>query len=207
MKLRKFLILGLIIGIAALIIWYFSSSSDEINLIILDPGHGADDVGCSYDGINEKDINYDIALRLEKILNESGYKVIFTHNDSEYVSPYARAKLANRKGGDLYISIHQNAADNIDATGIETWYSIRNPRSLLLAEMIQNRLIGDTGAEDRGAKLTNGLIVVRETKMPSVLIECSFLSNEFERNMLNDENYRQKIAQSIAQAVDDFAVN
>ena len=207
MKLRKFLILGLIIGIAALIIWYFSSSSDEINLIILDPGHGADDVGCSYNGTEEKDINYDIALRLEELLKESGYKVILTHDDSEYVSPYARAKLANRKGGDLYISIHQNAADNIDATGIETWYSIRNPRSLLLAEMIQDRLIAETGAEDRGAKLTNGLIVVRETKMPSVLIECGFLSNEHERNMLNDENYRQKIAQSIAQAVDDFAVN
>ena len=123
------------------------------------------------------------------------------------MSPYARAKLANRKGGDLYISIHQNAADNTDATGIETWYSIRNPRSILLAEMIQDRLIAETGAEDRGAKLTNGLIVVRETKMPSVLIECGFLSNEYERNMLNDENYRQKIAQSIAQAVDDFAVN
>ena len=207
MKLRKFLILGLIIGIAALIIWYFSTSSDEINLIILDPGHGANDVGCSYDGINEKDINYDIALRLEKILNESGYKVIFTHNDSEYVSPYARAKLANRKGGDLYISIHQNAADNTDATGIETWYSIRNPRSMLLAEMIQKHLVAETGAEDRDAKLTNSLIVVRETKMPSVLIECGFLSNAYERNMLNDENYRQKIAQSIAQAVDDFAVN
>ena len=207
MKLRKFLILGLIISIAALIIWYFSASSDEINLIILDPGHGADDVGCSYDGINEKDINYDIALRLEKLLKELDYKVVFTHDDSEYVSPYDRAKFANRKGGDLYISIHQNAADNTDATGIETWYSIRNPRSLLLAEMIQNRLIAETGAEDRGAKFTNGLIVVRETKMPSVLIECGFLSNEYERNMLNDENYRQKIAQSIAQAVDDFALH
>ena len=207
MKLRKFLILGLVISIASLIIWYFSASSDEISQIILDPGHGADDVGCSYDGINEKDINYDIALRLEKLLKESGYKVILTHDDSEYVSPYARAKLANRKGGDLYISIHQNAADNTDATGIETWYSIRNPRSLLLAEMIQDRLIAETGAEDRGAKLTNGLIVVRKTKMPSVLIECGFLSNKHERNMLNDENYRQKIAQSIAQAVDDFAVN
>ena len=207
MKLRKFLILGLIISIAALIIWYFSASSDEISLIILDPGHGADDVGCSYDGINEKIINYDIALRLEKLLKESGYKVILTHDDNEYVSPYDRAKLANRKGGDLYISIHQNAADNTDATGIETWYSIRNPRSMLLAEMIQKRLIAETSAEDRGAKLTNGLIVVRKTKMPSVLIECGFLSNEFERNMLNDENFRQKIAQSIAQAVDDFAVN
>lgn len=207
MKLRKFLILGLIIGLAVLTIWYFSASSDDINLIILDPGHGADDVGCSYDGINEKDINYDIALRLEKLLKESGYKVILTHDDSEYASPYARAKFANRKGGNLYISIHQNAADNTDATGIETWYSIRNPRSILLAEMIQDRLIGDTGAEDRRAKLTNGLIVARETKMPSVLIECGFLSNKHERNMLNDENYRQKIAQSIAQAVDDFAVN
>ena len=140
-------------------------------------------------------------------MKESGYKVILTHDDSEYASPYARAKFANRKGGNLYISIHQNAADNTDATGIETWYSIRNPRSILLAEMIQDRLIGDTGAEDRGAKLTNGLIVARETKMPSVLIECGFLSNKHERNMLNDENYRQKIAQSIAQAVDDFAVN
>ena len=207
MKLRKFLILGLVISIASLIIWYFSATFDEINLIILDPGHGADDVGCSYDGINEKDINYDIALRVEKLLKESGYKVILTHDDSEYASPYARAKFANRKGGNLYISIHQNAADNTDATGIETWYSIRNPRSILLAEMIQDRLIGDTGAEDRGAKLTNGLIVARETKMPSVLIECGFLSNKHERNMLNDENYRQKIAQSIAQAVDDFAVN
>ena len=199
--------MGLIISIAALIIWYFSASFDEINLIILDPGHGADDVGCSYDGINEKDINYDIALRLEKLLKESGYKVILTHDDSEYVSPYDRAKLANRKGGDLYISIHQNAADNTDATGIEIWYSIRNPRSMLLAEMIQKRLIAETGAEDRGAKLTNSLIVVRETKMPSVLIECGFLSNENDQNKLNDENYRQKIAESIAQAVDDFAVN
>ena len=207
MKLRKFLISGLIISIAALLIWYFSEPSDEIKLIILDPGHGADDVGCSYDDINEKDINYDIALRLKKLLNELDYKVILTHDDGEYVSPYARAKFANRKGGDLYISIHQNAADNTDAAGIETWYSLRNPRSIRLAEMIQGRLIADTGAENRGAKLTNSLIVIRETKMPSVLIECGFLSNENERDMLNDENYRQKIVTSIAQAVYDFAVN
>ncbi len=207
MKLRKFLISGLIISIAALLIWYFSEPSDEIKLIILDPGHGADDVGCSYDGINEKDINYDIALRLKKLLNELDYKVIFTHDDGEYVSPYARAKFANRKGGDLYISIHQNASDNTDAAGIETWYSLRNPRSIRLAEMIQSRFIADTGAENRGAKLTNSLIVIRETKMPSVLIECGFLSNENERQKLNDENYRQKIAASIAQAVYDFAAN
>ncbi|MBQ7093095.1 MAG: N-acetylmuramoyl-L-alanine amidase, partial [Clostridia bacterium] len=72
-------------------------------------------------------------------------------------------------------------------------------------EAIQASLVDNTQAEDRGVKVTASLVVVRETKMPSVLIECGFLSNLSERESLADQNYRQIIAESIAQAVEDFA--
>ena len=84
---------------------------------------------------------------------------------------------------------------------------MRNPHSKRLAEAIQASLVDNTQAEDRGVKVTASLVVVRETKMPSVLIECGFLSNLSERESLADQNYRQIIAESIAQAVEDFARN
>ncbi|MBQ7086199.1 MAG: N-acetylmuramoyl-L-alanine amidase [Clostridia bacterium] len=207
MKRVKYLILAAIILAAAVYFVYVNISLGEIKVIMLDPGHGATDNGCSYAGVNEKDINYDIALRTKDQLEQLDYKVIFTHDDKEYVSPHGRSKLANRKGVDLYISIHQNAAENSDAKGIEAWFSVRNPHSKRLAEAIQASLVDNTQAEDRGVKVTASLVVVRETKMPSVLIECGFLSNPNERESLADENYRQIIAESIAQAVEDFARN
>ncbi|MBQ6934839.1 MAG: N-acetylmuramoyl-L-alanine amidase [Clostridia bacterium] len=207
MKRVKYLILAAIILATAVYFVYVNISLGEIRVIMLDPGHGATDNGCSYFGINEKDINYDIALRTKGQLERLGYKVIFTHDDKEYISPHGRAKLANRKGADLYISVHQNAAENSDAKGIETWFSVRNPHSKRLAEAIQTSLVDNTKSEDRGVKVTASLVVVRETKMPSVLIECGFLSNLSERELLASENYRQITAESIAHAVNDFAQN
>lgn len=203
MKFLKYLIwTAAVIGVIFFIKW--NQPLGDVDKIIIDPGHGGDDGGCTYGDILEKDVNFDIAARVRALLIEMDYDVEFTRGEDNYLSPYERAELANSKGAQLYISIHQNAADDTAAHGIETWYSPKNRNSKKLAEAIQTFLIDSTSAKDRGARMTNNLIVVCKTKMPSVLVETGFLSNEDERNKLMSDDYRQLIAESIAQAVADF---
>lgn len=203
MKSKKYLIFAF----ALLVVIFFISRFQplgEVNTIIIDPGHGGDDGGCSYGNLLEKDINLDIATRLRDLLLEMDYNVELTRWDDTSLTPSERAELANSKGSELYISIHQNAADDTSASGIETWYSSKNPNSKGLAKAIQTSLIDSTSAKDRGARHTGKLTVVCKTKMPSVLIETGFLSNEAERTKLSQDDYRQLIAQSIADAIYDF---
>ena len=195
----------LIWGIFAFVSSIFGTKLDS-KIIVLDPGHGATDIGCSYDGVNEADINMDIALLLKDLLEKEEYTVVMTHDGSEYISPSQRAEFANDKKAGLFISIHQNAAEDVpDAEGIETYYNSSNKNAKKLAKTIHQALIKSTEANDRGYMSRDDLIVTRETDMPSVLIECGFLSNANERYLLTTAEYQTKIAQAIADAVAEYA--
>lgn len=175
-------------------------------LIIVDPGHGGLDEGCSWNDVTEKQINLEIALFLKENLEEKGYRVRLTREDDTYIAKEERAAQANRDGADAYISIHQNTWADSAVEGMETWYDGTDPGrdSRRLARLVHRYTIKNTGALDREVKEDPQLYVTRNTTMPSCLIETGFLSSQKERGLLETEEYKKKIAEGIADGIDLF---
>ncbi len=174
----------------------------DVPVIILDPGHGGMDEGCSREGIEEKEINLKLAFSLKNKLEEKGFCVLLTRENDEGISLTERADFARKMNGDLLISIHQNACEYDDVEGIEIWYDESvNSESERLARLLQKYLISGTEAKDRGISNTDTLYVIRECGMPACLVETGFLSNPEERELLLNEDYCEKIVQGLADAV------
>lgn len=176
--------------------------------IVLDPGHGGFDFGAQKKGSDEKDLNLKTALAVRKILANMGYTVVMTRARDEYISLQKRAEIANKAKSQLLVSIHYNAAASEEANGIEIFCpskaeSWRLKRSKQLAQKALAKLIGATDANSRGVKEAN-FCVIREARMPSILIECGFITNEKERKLINSEVYQNKIAESIAEAIHQY---
>lgn len=194
-------------------------------LIVLDPGHnyGGDDG--SYATINgvtycERDLNMVVAMKTKAALEAKGYRVVLTRKleDREYLaekpSLAKRANLANSLKADLFLSIHHNKFTEESANGTEVYYSTRNndsdfPKSpdlegkiatskLLARKVVDN--IANVGFSNRGAKDGN-LYVLRNVTMPSILVECGFISNTNDVSKLSKSSVQDQIAAAIANGV------
>lgn len=179
----------------------------DSRVIIIDPGHGGGS-GCICAGVVEDEINLAIAKKLQTLLTQRGYTIYMTREDSGLGdSVKLRAEFANQKKADLYISIHQNSEGETEhgsITGIETYYSDNKKQSAAFADALQTAVVKSTGANDRNTRIENEYVVVRLTKMPSVIVECGFLTNPEEREKLQTAAYQQKIADGLAQGVDNY---
>lgn len=175
-------------------------------LIVIDPGHGGTDEGCSRSGILEKDVNLKIAEAVESRLKEMGYQVQLTRVYDTELTLEKRVETAKEAGADAYISIHQNACEINSVEGIETWYSVfkEGEDSWRLASLIQMYTTRKTGAVDKGVVEEESLYVIREADMPSCLVETGFLSDAKEREKLVSEEYQDSIADGIASGIDLF---
>lgn len=175
-------------------------------IVVIDPGHGGEDEGCARAGVEEKEINLQIGLALRDKLEQMGYEVLLTRETDVEVSLEERANLANAASADVYVSIHQNAWDTSDVTGVETWYhadeSNPNPESHRLAKLVHQKVLEATQEKDRDLREDDTLYVIRETKMASCLVETGFLSNAKNRKELCDAEYQAKIVAGIASAIE-----
>lgn len=175
-------------------------------LIILDPGHGGEDEGCARAGIVEKDINLSIAKAAKEKLMQMGYDVMMTREGDETLSLEQRVRFANEKQASIYISIHQNACEEqtSDVQGIETYYSSSKGEdgSERLAKIMQKGITNNTDALNRETLAREDLYVIRETNMPSCLVETGFLSNKKERELLTTSEYQEQLADAIAESAD-----
>lgn len=152
--------------------------------IFLDPGHGGSDPGASGFGLNEKDKNLNIALKVKSILEFHNIDVNISRSTDVYVSLSNRARLANNWGADLFLSIHCNSFNSV-AYGLETFCFIGSTGDGKdLATKIQESII-DAGLyrKDRGVKEAN-FAVLRETYMPAALVEMAFIDNKEDNNLL-----------------------
>lgn len=175
-------------------------------VVVIDAGHGGRDPGAVRNGIKEKELNLDIAKRTQQLLEKAGFIVIMTRTSDYYRTLSERTNLANKHEADIFVSIHANAF-NGSAHGIETYWYNKGPepqKSKLLAEQIQNELIKQTKANNRGVKGNKNLHVNRESKMPSALVEVGFIDNKTEAEKLKTSNYRNQIAQGIANGIKKF---
>ena len=180
----------------------------ENPLIVIDPGHGGEDEGCSRNGVLEKEINLELAKKLSDKLKELGYRVKLTReNNIAQPTLEERVNIAEAANADLFISIHQNACEEKESrvTGIETWYcDDASGNSKRLAQLVHMSVIEQTGAQDREFKESRELYVIRETSMPACLIETSFLSNRKEREAICSSEYQEKLVSGMAQGIDYY---
>lgn len=176
-------------------------------LIVLDPGHGGEDEGCMRGDILEKELNLEIALRAAARLRDLGFEVRLTREDNDTeLTLEERVAAAENAGADIYVSIHQNACEEKESAvkGIETWYCGGTEDSRRLAKLVHGEVLKKTGAKERNLCETGELYVIRETSMPSCLIETGFLSNREEQKLLSDPAYQDKIAAGIAEGVNYY---
>ena len=178
--------------------------------IILDPGHGGEDPGACDNGLIEKDLNLDISLRLKSLLQANGYKVILTRendrllynsgeeSNKKYYDIRNRAAFAESFSDSIFISIHMNKFAVQSCKGLQVFYSPNSENSLSLAEKIQKSSYILQPDNIRNIKASIGDIYLLDNlEMPSVLIECGFLSNVEEANLLQDDIYKSNLSLSI----------
>lgn len=181
---------------------------DKSITILIDAGHGGLDSGTEVDGIEEKTINLDIAMKMGELLKKSGVNIIFTRENDEFISLKDRIKLANNSNASLLISIHNNSFENdTEVNGSSTLYycdsktanDIMNGKKL--AEIVQEELVKTLKTKDAGAIDRNNLGILKFVKMPSIIAEIGFLTNSTDRTNLLNEEFREKTAQALAIAV------
>jgi len=181
--------------------------------VMLDAGHGGQDAGAvSYnaDGTikaKEKDFNLDVTLRAKELLVAQGVDVHLIRSEDVYVDYQRVGSIANDASVSLFVSIHTNSFTAEQAHGIETFGyleagSVSNGMtSKRLSEILLEELIKQTGAHSRGVKDGKSLAVINSTRMPATLIEIGFISNPEECAKMMTEDYRQKLAQAVCDAV------
>lgn len=167
--------------------------------IVIDAGHGGSDPGAVFEGRQEKDDTLRLALAVGKILEENGQNVIYTRTTDVYQTPFQKATIANEAGADFFVSIHRNSSPVAGQySGVETLVYERSGIKEEMAENI-NRELEEAGFKNLGVKERPGLVVLRRTKMPAVLVEAGFI-NSGEDNRIFDENF-EEVAQAIADGI------
>lgn len=180
-------------------------------LIIIDPGHGGSDPGAQRAGYSEKNLALDMAKRLQTILIARGWQVqltraddvdVFAPNDSARDELQARVDIANNAGARMLISIHVNSFINSGPHGTTTYYS--KPGDVPLARDIDEVLGQTLGTKDDGT-VKSKLYITLHSNMPAALLETAFLSNPDDLAKLISPDWRQKVAQGIADGIDRYA--
>ncbi|AGL47631.1 N-acetylmuramoyl-L-alanine amidase [Streptococcus suis TL13] len=189
--------------------------------VYIDPGHGGRDSGASYGGVHEKNLALSVSNKLRENLLKYGINVLMTRTgDYDVDFKTERSRMTNASNADLFISVHFNAtgAGVSNSSGIETyWYQYdpeyqpkinkemhNNPTRLaeseILANKVQESLIKETGAVNRGARRET-FAVLRETAIPAILVELGFMDNPSELQVIKQDSYHTRLAKALAQGV------
>ena len=146
--------------------------------IAIDAGHGGADPGAVYQGRQEKDDNLKLALAVGERLQNSGLDVYYTRTEDIYQTPYQKAMAANESGADFLVSLHRNSSEYPNQyTGVETLIYDKNGEKAEIAEDI-NEELENIGFRNNGVKIRPGLVILRRSKMPAVLVESGFINSE-----------------------------
>ena len=190
---------GLTLAIFTSLVALTATAFGQSRTIVIDAGHGGfDRGGVPGQRISEKDKTLDVAQRLKRIMQASGYRVVMTRDSDVFVPLPTRVAIANAYPGAIFVSIHFNCASRAGANGIETYYYRSD--SANLAQSIHRNVVSGAPSENRGIR-RRGFYVIRKTAIPSVLVECGFLTNPTEGSLALTAGYREKLAQQIARGI------
>ena len=187
--------------------------SDKV--IVLDAGHGASDGGAiGRTGVAEKDINLKIAQKLQKLLEQTGATVIVTRADDSAIAETKRSDMRLRKNiketssADIFVSIHMNKFSQSKYSGAQVFYS-SDDKSKALGEAIQasmrNILNPDNNRVAKSAE--DSIYILKKSDVPSVIVECGFLSNPEEEELLTQADYQDKVAWSVYAGITSYFDN
>ncbi|MBQ3433491.1 MAG: N-acetylmuramoyl-L-alanine amidase [Selenomonadaceae bacterium] len=181
-------------------------------VIVLDPGHGGSDAGAiGPSGVTEKYVALEVSLKARDLLTASGYQVVMTRTtDVDVAAPgvpdstelQARVDKAPPNAA-LFISVHCNAFSNGKANGMETYHAPTAVQGARLARLLNEELERLGGLSNRGVKAAR-FYVMTHSQCPASLIELGFITNPREEQLLASDDYQQKLAQAITNAVNRY---
>ena len=197
---------------------FVSSGITEERSVVVDAGHGAPDYGTSTkEGVMESTINLQIAKKLKEVLENKGYKVIMTRTDENGIYDSTatsirekknsdlknRVKIANNSNADIFISIHLNYIDDNSCWGWQSFYKKSNESSKVLAKVIQQGINDKMDKENTRVPLSiANKYIMDNNKLPSAILECGFMSNKEEIQLLQTDEYQYKLVEGIARGVE-----
>ncbi len=201
-----------------------NNNLNDDSVIIIDAGHGGIDGGThAADGTLEKDINLSIALKLKDVLQSFGLKVIMTRETDQSIHSEGVQGIRNQKISDIknrlhiiestenavFISIHQNYFTQPKYFGAQIFYSKNNPLSETLAQSVRGSIINNLQKDNSREIKKSGkeIYLLNSATVPAVMVECGFLSNKAEADLLKTEEYQQKMAFFIAIGIVDYLKN
>jgi len=197
-------------------------TNSRLTTICLDPGHGGKDTG-KIDGHNfEKTYTLLLAREVAGLLKQDGLKVLLTRETDTFVDLPARPSLARRKGADLFVSLHYNAAEG-DVRGLEVYClapagmnssnegggksahprepgNAHDNQNVLLAYDVDKAITGSVPLEDRGTKRSH-FEVLREASVPAILIEGGFMSSPWDARNIYSSTFRKRMAHAIVDGI------
>ena len=193
--------------------------------VLLDAGHGGEDPGAvsDYSGIKEKDINLNIAKKIETILANDNIPVKMTRSEDklEYTEDTTnivqkrrqdllrRKKMMDENNNGITVSIHLNKFPQTQYFGAQTFFAANSNESKDLANKIQKKLreIVDKNNTREALLKKEPIIILKNAKNPTVIVECGFLSNEEEEKKLASDEYQDKLAHAISEGIKDYLGN
>ncbi|HEX9060518.1 MAG TPA: N-acetylmuramoyl-L-alanine amidase [Clostridia bacterium] len=196
-----------------------STTPDAIKTILLDPGHGGEDPGAvsDYSGLKEKDVNLSIATNLKQLLEKENYKVLMTREEDklEYSSEtrnivrkrsedlHRRKKMMDECGADIVVSVHLNKFPQTQYSGAQTFFPAQSPESQKLAGFIQSSIKESVDPSNKREALLKKepIIILKDSKTTTVIVECGFLSNQEEEKNLQNPEYQGKLAVAIKDGI------
>jgi N-acetylmuramoyl-L-alanine amidase len=194
----------------------------ETKTIILDAGHGGIDPGAvsDYSGLREKDVNLNIVMLLKSLLEKDNYKVILTRDSDQLIYTTEtnsilqkrrehlarRKKIMDESGADIVVSIHLNKFPQTKYHGAQVFFPPNSPDSQKLANELQSAIrLNADNTNDRAALVKKDpIMILKNLKTTTVVIECGFLSNADEDKKLATEEYQNKLADAIKDGVDSY---
>jgi len=216
------LVLSVMCMLVVSVLWQGSTSVasqfEKGHIVMLDPGHGGYDPGAiTKQGVYEKSINLQIAQKVEEMLGPSGIEVFLTREeDVDYVPDGVKGKttkkqidlnrridMAKDANADIFVSLHVNATASGQDSGAETFYQFQSESGQRLAELIQQELIKVPAMNRRIAK-SGDFYIIKNTKMPAVIVEVGYLSSMKEQKKLQQSWYQEQLARAIAKGIANY---
>ena len=216
-KIELFMILFLLMG-AIIASWKLSELTANVSkeekkakmdqvVIVVDPGHGGEDPGkVGINDVLEKDLNLQIAKKVKKLLEEAGIKIVMTRTndkvpDAKKEDLNQRVQLINDTKPKLALCIHQNSYPDAKIKGAQVFYHTITPEAEDVASIVQEQLQTVDPTNTRQIKENDTYFMLKNTQVPTIIVECGFLTNPEEAAKLTQEDYQDKLAQAICEGV------
>lgn len=198
-----------------------ANKTNDRKTVIVDAGHGGEDPGkiSNYSALKEKDLNLKIAFKLKELLENDNYNVIMTREEDKLVYKEGttdiyykrlqdltrRKEIMDSSGAHIVVSIHANSFPQTQYYGAQTFYPADSPESKKLAECIQKSLKENVDKSNkREPQIKQPIVIIKNLKTPTTIVECGFLSNAEEERKLGTDEYQSLIAEAIKKGIDSY---